>query len=53
MDLLREAIVEAASSAPDLSPKNEAQDDAAPDDFLEEEEENGESNPTSTHVGPE
>jgi GTP-binding protein HflX len=49
LDLLREAIVEAASSAQRSSPKNEEQDDAAldilPDDA-------GESNPTSTHVGP-
>lgn len=49
LDLLRDAIVEAASSAPGLSPKNEEQDDAAPD-FSPENA--GESIPTSTHVGP-
>jgi GTP-binding protein HflX len=54
LDLLREAIVEAAAMganpAPGLRPtKNEEQDDAALE-FLDEEP--GESNPTSTHVGP-
>ncbi|MFC5462004.1 GTPase HflX [Massilia niabensis] len=57
LDLLREAIVEAAASgatsapypAPGLSPENEEQDDAALESLLEDD---GESNPTSTHVGP-
>jgi len=53
LDLLREAIVEAATHAADSarrpSPKNEEQDDAALDILLDDA---GESNPTSTHVGP-
>ncbi|MET0981777.1 MAG: GTPase HflX [Telluria sp.] len=57
LDLLREAIVEAAAlgatsgahSVPGSSPENEEQDDAALESFLEDD---GESNPTSTHVGP-
>ena len=53
LDLLRDAIVEAATSAATaaqgLTYKNEEQDDAAPDFPLEDA---GESNPTSTHVGP-
>ena len=57
LDLLREAIVEAAavratpgiSSVPGSSFENEEQDDAAPEAFLEDD---GESNPTSAHVGP-
>ena len=53
LDLLRDAIVEAATQSanpvPGLSPKNEEQDDAA-SDFSPENA--GESIPTSTHVGP-
>ncbi|MDB5745198.1 MAG: hflX [Massilia sp.] len=53
LDLLREAIVEAATlgttPVPGSSPENEEQDDAASEAFLEGD---GESNPTSTHVGP-
>ncbi|MGX4642217.1 GTPase HflX [Massilia sp. SYSU DXS3249] len=57
LDLLRDAIVEAATSAATqssypaqgLTSKNEEQDDAAPE-FLDEDD--GESIPTSTHVGP-
>jgi GTP-binding protein HflX len=53
LDLLRDAIVEAATSAATaaqgLTYKSEEQDDAAPDFPLEDA---GESNPTSTHVGP-
>ena len=53
LDLLREAIVEAATHAADSAqrsrPKNEEQDDAALDILLDDA---GESNPTSTHVGP-
>jgi len=57
LDLLREAIVEAASSAdryppsavPGSNPENDEQDDAAPDDDFDDA---GESIPTSTHVGP-
>jgi GTPase len=49
LDLLRDAIVEAASSASGLTPKNEEQDDAALDFPFDE---SGESIPPSTHVGP-
>jgi GTP-binding protein HflX len=57
LDLLRDAIVEAvasgatpgANAAPGLSPENEEQGDAALESFFEDD---GESNPTSTHVGP-
>ncbi|MFC4930878.1 GTPase HflX [Massilia sp. GCM10023247] len=57
LDLLRDAIVEAAmsgiapgvNSVPGLSPKNEEQDDAALYSSLDDD---GESNPTSTHIGP-
>jgi GTP-binding protein HflX len=57
LDLLRDAIVEAAASgatlgansAPGLRPESEEQDDAALESFFEDD---GESNPTSTHVGP-
>ena len=57
LDLLRDAIVEAAASAatqsaypaPGLTSRNEEQDDAAPE-FSDEDD--GESIPTSTHVGP-
>jgi GTP-binding protein HflX len=58
LDLLRDAIVEAAKSAasysanpvPGLSPENEEQDDAALESSMLDDD--GESNPTSTHVGP-
>ncbi|QNA89790.1 GTPase HflX [Massilia sp. Dwa41.01b] len=53
LDLLRDAIVEAASSDRGLTPKNEEQDDAAPDLSMDDlSSDAGESNPTSTHVGP-
>jgi GTP-binding protein HflX len=60
MDLLRDAIVEAARSAPGLTHSNEAQDDAEQGLHGEDgDAESGpassgpaESIPTSTHVGP-
>jgi GTP-binding protein HflX len=56
MDLLRDAIVEAARSVPGLTHSNDEQDDAEPGFALGEEEPSGsspaESIPTSTHVGP-
>jgi GTP-binding protein HflX len=51
LDLLRDAIVEAAKSAPGLTPlNNEEQDDAEPDDAQDAEP--AERIPTSTPVGP-
>ncbi len=58
LDLLRDAIVEAAGSAPGLSAKNEEQDDAATkasdesDQSDDSDDDFGASIPTSTHLGP-
>jgi len=56
LDLLRDAIVEAASRARVPSPENEEQDDAVPGESDESHDDSdddlGDRNPTSTPVGP-
>ena len=52
LDLLREAIVEAAKAAPGLSHLFEEQDDAGHDIASEDDADLAESIPTSNNAGP-